>query len=31
MELEHYPGMTEKSITAMMEEAAKRFDILARG
>ena len=27
MELEHYPGMTEKSITAMMEEAAKRFDI----
>ena len=27
MELEHYPGMTEKSITAMMEEAAKRFYI----
>ena len=27
MELEHYPGMTEKSIIAMMEEAAKRFDI----
>ena len=27
MELEHYPGMTEKSITAMMEEASKRFDI----
>ena len=27
MVLEHYPGMTEKSITAMMEEAAKRFDI----
>lgn len=27
MELEHYPGMTEKSINAMMEEAAKRFDI----
>jgi molybdopterin synthase catalytic subunit len=27
MELEHYPGMTEKSITTMMEEAAKRFDI----
>jgi molybdopterin synthase catalytic subunit len=27
MELEHYPGMTEKSITAMMEEAVKRFDI----
>jgi molybdopterin synthase catalytic subunit len=28
MELEHYPGMTEKSIQAMMQEAAKRFDIL---
>ena len=27
MELEHYPGMTEKSITSMMEEATKRFDI----
>jgi len=27
MELEHYPGMTEKSINAMMKEAAKRFDI----
>ena len=27
MELEHYPGMTEKSITSMMEEAAKQFDI----
>jgi molybdopterin synthase catalytic subunit len=27
MELEHYPSMTEKSITSMMEEAAKRFDI----
>ena len=27
MELEHYPGMTEKSITSMMEEAVKRFDI----
>ena len=29
MELEHYPGMTEKSIEAMMEEAQKRFDIYA--
>ena len=29
MELEHYPGMTEKSISAMMEEAQKRFDIYA--
>jgi len=29
MELEHYPGMTEKSITAMMDEAQKRFDIYA--
>ena len=29
MALEHYPGMTEKSISAMMDEAKKRFDILA--
>lgn len=29
MALEHYPGMTEKSISAMMEEAKKRFDIFA--
>jgi molybdopterin synthase catalytic subunit len=29
MELEHYPGMTEKSISAMMDEAAKRFDIFS--
>jgi molybdopterin synthase catalytic subunit len=29
MELEHYPGMTEKSISAMMDEAKKRFDIYA--
>ncbi|HPH14196.1 MAG TPA: molybdenum cofactor biosynthesis protein MoaE [Burkholderiaceae bacterium] len=28
MELEHYPGMTEKSIEAMIDEAFKRFDIL---
>jgi molybdopterin synthase catalytic subunit len=27
MELEHYPGMTEKSIEAMIDEALKRFDI----
>ncbi|GBU15617.1 molybdopterin converting factor subunit 2 [Polaromonas sp.] len=27
MELEHYPGMTEKSITAMAEEAFRRFAI----
>jgi molybdopterin synthase catalytic subunit len=27
MELEHYPCMTEKSISAMMDEAKKRFDI----
>lgn len=27
MELEHYPGMTEKSIEAMIDEAHKRFDI----
>ncbi|HEY0819024.1 MAG TPA: molybdenum cofactor biosynthesis protein MoaE [Rhizobacter sp.] len=29
MELEHYPGMTEKSIEAMMDEAQRRFDIRA--
>ena len=29
MELEHYPGMTEKSIEAMIDEALKRFDIRA--
>jgi molybdopterin synthase catalytic subunit len=29
MELEHYPGMTEKSIQAMMQEAQQRFDIYA--
>lgn len=29
MELEHYPGMTEKSISAMMAEAQQRFDIYA--
>ena len=28
MELEHYPGMTEKSIEAMVQEAFQRFDIL---
>jgi molybdopterin synthase catalytic subunit len=28
MELEHYPGMTEKSIEAMIDAAHKRFDIL---
>ena len=27
MELEHYPGMTEKSIDAMIDAALKRFDI----
>ncbi len=29
MELEHYPGMTEKAIEAMIDEALRRFDILA--
>ena len=29
MELEHYSGMTEKSIEAMIDEAFKRFDIFA--
>lgn len=28
MELEHYPGMTEQSIEAMIDEAFGRFDIL---
>lgn len=28
MELEHYPGMTEKSIEAMIDEAHQRFNIL---
>ena len=27
--LEHYPGMTEKSIQVMLDEAQKRFDIFA--
>lgn len=29
MELEHYPGMTESSIEAMVDEAFERFDIRA--
>jgi molybdopterin synthase catalytic subunit len=29
LELEHYPGMTEKSIEGMIDEAMKRFDIYA--
>ena len=29
MELEHYPGMTEKAIEAMIDEAHQRFDIHA--
>jgi molybdopterin synthase catalytic subunit len=28
LELEHYPGMTEKSIESMIDEAKQRFDIL---
>ncbi len=28
MELEHYPGMTEKAIEAMIDEAVERFGIL---
>jgi len=28
MELEHYPGMTEKAIEAMIDQAHRRFDIL---
>lgn len=29
MALEHYPGMTEKSIEAMIDDAHRRFDIHA--
>ncbi|MBK0393069.1 molybdenum cofactor biosynthesis protein MoaE [Ramlibacter algicola] len=29
MELEHYPGMTERAIEAMVDEAHRRFDIFA--
>jgi molybdopterin synthase catalytic subunit len=29
MELEHYPGMTERSIEAMIDDALQRFDIRA--
>jgi molybdopterin synthase catalytic subunit len=29
MELEHYPGMTEKAIEVMIGEARRRFDIYA--
>lgn len=29
MELEHYPGMTEKAIEAMIDEAMARFNIFA--
>ena len=29
MELEHYPGMTEKAIEAMIDETHRRFDIYA--
>ena len=29
MELEHYPGMTETAIEAMIDEAHRRFDIYA--
>ena len=28
MELEHYPGMTERAIEAMIDEAFRRFEIL---
>ena len=29
MELEHYPGMTERAIEAMIDQAHQRFDIRA--
>ncbi len=28
MELEHYPGMTEKAVEAMIDEALRRFEVL---
>jgi molybdopterin synthase catalytic subunit len=28
MELEHYPGMTERAIESMIDEAIRRFEIL---
>lgn len=31
MELEHYPGMTEKSIEAILQEASERWPLLAAG
>ena len=31
MELEHYPGMTEKAIEAMIDEAHHRFDFYEGG
>ena len=31
MELEHYPGMTEKAIDAMIDKAMGRFDIFEIG
>ena len=29
MELEHYPGMTERSIEAMIDDACQRFEIVS--
>ena len=29
MELEHYPGMTERAIEALIDDATRRFDIRA--
>ncbi len=29
MELEHYPGMTERAIEAMIDETLRRFDVRA--
>lgn len=28
LEIEHYPGMTERAIAAMVDEAARRFDLV---
>ena len=30
MQIEHYPGMTEKALQSYGEEAARRFDLTAK-
>ena len=31
LELEHYPGMTERSISEIVDEAARRWPLIAAG